>query len=145
MYVDEIPVFIACEACYKDIVLATSFPSKFGPCKIPHNDGDTWACDLALKSVTQTIQGYSKANYWEGFVTSASHRMELPRCLSYLMVPAGPRIWYQPKFPLPNFVICETCYLDSIAFHLGQQISKSVPTILCKKEKNGHAQWAIWA
>ena len=109
-----IPGFVACEACYEDYILASSFAGRFALHKRAQTSDAIWACDLSLKAILRAFSHCSKAGDWKQFTSFASMRLNLPNCISYEWLPTTSVKWYQPKNL--DFIMCETCYVDSTAF-----------------------------
>ncbi|KAL3420590.1 integral membrane protein [Phlyctema vagabunda] len=111
----EVEGFVSCQACYEDHILATTFGCNFKEHKEPQPANQAWACDVALGHISRAMKHYSDLNDWRGFVQTTSHRLKVPACTPYQAVLTQSTKWYQPKGPLPYFVICEACYLDILA------------------------------
>ncbi|KAL8663542.1 MAG: hypothetical protein Q9202_003730 [Teloschistes flavicans] len=114
----EIDGFICCEACYEDVVLATNFASYLIPYGEEQPADATWTCDLAIPYLRHQLQRCSQRRDWSEFVQAARHRMSLPACAGTTAAYASSRKWYntiQPS-PIPNFAICEACFLDRVGW-----------------------------
>ncbi|UKZ80587.1 hypothetical protein TrVFT333_008349 [Trichoderma virens FT-333] len=109
---NDIEGFVACEACYEDYIVGTSFEPKFGT----YPEGvSTFSCDLSISYIAGSVAPMSKHNNWNGFINTASRRFQLPACKGeQIRTDAGE--WYLSKnHAIENFQVCETCYLDKLA------------------------------
>ncbi|KAL7912850.1 hypothetical protein GGI35DRAFT_264751 [Trichoderma velutinum] len=109
---NDIEGFVACEACIEDHVVGTSFESKFGS----YPEGvSSFSCDLSIPYVVGAIAPMSKHNNWNGFVSTASRRFQLPVCKGE-QIRTDTAEWYLSKnHAIENFQVCETCYWDKLA------------------------------
>lgn len=109
---NEIEGFLACEACFEDYIVGTGFESHFGT----YPEGARrWSCDMALPYILGAVAPMSKYNNWNGFITTAGRRMQLPACKGE-EIQSDAVEWYLLKnYDVENFQVCETCYLDKIA------------------------------
>ncbi|RFU79029.1 hypothetical protein TARUN_3158 [Trichoderma arundinaceum] len=90
---NDIEGFTACEACFEDYVVATSFKSSFGT----YPEGvSQWSCDLSIPYITGAVATMSKYNNWNGFVTTTSRRLQLSACQGGQM-PSDAIEWYLPN------------------------------------------------
>lgn len=110
----DIPGFVACEACYEDIILATNFANNFQPSHYQGAD-QVWFCDLSIPFLARALKDYAKTNAWQEFATAAAYRMALPDCTGSTKVMAFSRKWVRPRSRIDGLVICETCYYDCAA------------------------------
>ena len=68
------------------------------------------------KQFLRLIESPSPAhgNTWQDFVLSANHRIDaVPECPGAAFV-QGPRAWWACEKVIPDFAICEACYLDKV-------------------------------
>lgn len=111
---EDINGFLACKACYEDLVVSTAFESKFGPYR-KQPFGDKWTCDASLPSIRASLIETSKVDAWSAFIEAALQRLRLPAC-EEIRVQSNTRNWFLPRNRIPNFHICEACYQDNLAF-----------------------------
>lgn len=109
---NEIDGFIACEACYEDKIMGTSFESQFSP-REDQGENDKWICDLSLPYITRSIKKFAKENDWASFVANATRRLQLPRCEGEEMA-ANEGKWYIMRRELEGFQTCAACYMDKL-------------------------------
>ena len=111
----EVPNFVACRTCVEDYVGGTWFESRFTPVS-PQDVGADWYCDMRSGTATSKAAVHmAKTNDWARFVSLASRRMELPTCEGQPLAP-GAVTWYSFSHKESPVRICETCYLDKLAF-----------------------------
>jgi hypothetical protein len=108
----SIPNFLACEACYHDIILATNFSSNFQACPSQQSRDAERVCSLSLPFMPRAIQAYSQTNAWDEFVRVAVQRLNMQLCPEQQAVQSSSRKWLRPKALIPGMSICETCYFD---------------------------------
>jgi hypothetical protein len=109
---NEIEGFVACEACYEDRIVGTSFESNFGTYseEIPK-----WSCDLSISYISGAVAPMSKHNNWNGFISGASRRLQLPACTGE-QIRSDAIEWYIPRNnAIEGYQVCETCFLDKLA------------------------------
>jgi hypothetical protein len=112
---NEIDDFVACEACYEDTVLATSFGKNFVSSDIVQLADQTWVCDLCIPFIKRALLKFSRRpNGWNTWVTAAAKRLRLPACDGN-GVPESSRQWVRPRRKVHDLAFCETCYLDKVA------------------------------
>lgn len=108
----EIEGFAACEACYEDYVVGTGFEPHFGTYS---ELSPRWSCDLCIPYIMESIAPMAKYNNWNGFISGASRRYQLPACTGE-QIRSDAIEWYLLKdYKLEGFQVCETCYLDKLA------------------------------
>ena len=113
----EMPSFQVCKACYNDFVIASPFAGRFARLVAPQ---DGMYCSLRIPGLQKQFLRLFKSpspahgNTWQDFVLSANHRIgAVPDCPSAAFV-RGPRAWWACKKVIPDFAICEACYLDMV-------------------------------
>ncbi|GAB0134866.1 hypothetical protein EsDP_00003220 [Epichloe bromicola] len=109
---NEINGFIACEACYEDKIIGTSFQSHFMPFR-EQGPKDEWTCNAALSYVTRAIEQLSKSNDWSGFVSSANRRLLYPACEGK-DIAWNEGVWFTTRRKIDNFHVCGACYMDRL-------------------------------
>lgn len=110
---NDIDGFIACEACYEDRIVGSSFESRWSLYR-QQGANDKWMCDLCLPYLTQAIAPMARQNDWSGFIDAANKRIKLPDC-EEKDVELNSRNWYSLRRKMDNVDICEACYLDKLA------------------------------
>ncbi|KAM5346253.1 hypothetical protein ACJ41O_009258 [Fusarium nematophilum] len=109
---DEIPTFVACEACYEGIIMATSFRGRFIPSPQAQGPNDKWTCDMSLEFMWRTLLRESRRNNWPGFVEGANKRMAMEECKRQPKS-ANRSKWFCVRGESPQLLrICETCHAD---------------------------------
>ncbi|KAH7026939.1 hypothetical protein B0J12DRAFT_584641 [Macrophomina phaseolina] len=113
---NDVPGFLACEACYEEMLVGTTFQDNFA--FYPHAQGpeDKWSCDLALEYIRHGLVRALKTSDWNAFVSMASRRTFIPACAGTQGVAAHSRKWYKPANPIEGVVTCEACHLDYFGF-----------------------------
>ncbi|KAK1654543.1 hypothetical protein BDP81DRAFT_457377 [Colletotrichum phormii] len=109
--------FVSCEACYQDVVLATSFRDKFVPYDSPQATDDIWACDICLPFISRSIVKLSKsgASSWNEWIEVAAKHMALPECDKGPVSPSSRRWMRLRGQRYPDFKMCEKCYEKHVA------------------------------
>ncbi|CAI4213534.1 unnamed protein product [Parascedosporium putredinis] len=112
----SIPNMVICEACYEDYVFETNFRHKF---EVEGNQrpDELWACDLAIDYLKKELQKRTESADWQGFVTEANARLNIPACPRWDGVGAGTRRWFTPTFgsyERDGVLICAACYCDYV-------------------------------
>ncbi|KAK4227032.1 hypothetical protein QBC38DRAFT_208029 [Podospora fimiseda] len=110
---DEFPGFAACEACYEDLVLATSISSRFE--KAPFQHGTT--CDVVVTYIQRMIVKRLDQQYvdWNGFLQGAKMRLSLLPCPQVNARPETEGRWWTMKgLSIQTFSICEECHADHV-------------------------------
>lgn len=130
---DAIPGFVACEACYNAFVVGSSFQRRFVLHDYQPTQDQTWACDIAVPNVTRAFAEYSEADDWSKFVVAATNRLSKPPCAGFNAVTSTSREWYGIICGGISVVICETCFLDSMALTAFDKEYK--PKLLPKEDK----------
>ncbi|KAM3478213.1 hypothetical protein MY8738_006071 [Beauveria namnaoensis] len=111
---DDIPGFIACEACFEDCIADTAFAPQFEPCAKVQGKEDRWICDVSILHVKKALAFFSKRSDWRGFVESASRRFKLPACDGTELARGDSGNWYTTRQKMDNFQVCEACYMDKV-------------------------------
>jgi hypothetical protein len=114
---NEIPNFVACEACYEGIILGTAFADRFGPQTTPQGPADKWVCSMSYDFIVKAILRHSvspEPQYsWPALVRDATKRLGLPVCTQESMV-ASKQAWVRFR-QRQDIRYCETCFMDEIA------------------------------
>ncbi|KAM0670322.1 hypothetical protein ACQRIU_000717 [Beauveria bassiana] len=111
---DDIPGFIACEACFEDCIADTAFAPQFEPYAKVQGKEDRWICDVSILHVKKALAFFSKRSEWRGFVESASRRFKLPACDGTELARGDSGNWYTTRQKMDNFQVCEACYMDKV-------------------------------
>jgi hypothetical protein len=109
----DIDGFIACEACYENRIVGTSFESKFSPYRQQPAD-ENWSCDVALRYISRAVVKMAQQNDWAGFVAGATRRLSLPKCEGQ-KIRSNACTWYMPRHQIENMQVCEACYMDRVS------------------------------
>ncbi|KAI0382332.1 hypothetical protein F5Y04DRAFT_53174 [Hypomontagnella monticulosa] len=116
---NEIPGFVACEACWEDHVKTRNFFVNFEPMS-PQPAGENWYCDIAVTFIQKEYELRGKANDWSGFVAEAKARMGIQACPGRAVVKTKGRKWFVPKTGPDGLVLCSGCYCDEV-LHTGEE------------------------
>ncbi|KAM0737613.1 hypothetical protein ACQRIT_007617 [Beauveria bassiana] len=111
---DDIPGFIACEACFEDCIADTAFAPQFEPYAKVQGKEDRWICDVSILHVKKALAVFSKQSDWRGFVESAGRRFKLPACDGTELARGDSGNWYTTRQKMDNFQVCEACYMDKV-------------------------------
>ena len=117
----QLPGFVACEACYQDIVCMSQFAFSFEEAP-GQAENDTWACDVCVPFIRKEFELRTKADDWASFLNEAKARLGMPACPKTTPVAFRLRKWFVPvdsQGP-PDAVLCVACYCDYI-LHSGQE------------------------
>ncbi|KAK1700244.1 hypothetical protein BDP55DRAFT_722811 [Colletotrichum godetiae] len=128
---DRLDGFVSCDACYQDVVLATSFRDKFVPHDSPQASDDIWACDICLPFINRSIVKLSKRGLdgWNEWAPIAAKHIALPECDKGPVSPSSRR-WMQLRGQrYPDFKICEKCYEKHVALTTLDKEFESVPHV----------------
>ncbi|KAL2812689.1 hypothetical protein BDW59DRAFT_167748 [Aspergillus cavernicola] len=103
-----LPQFVACQACYEDVLLATPIRDGFIACAEIQPKDSLWSCDVALPFIRRLAL---KTNHCATFAIDAAKYLQLPPCAKNgEMVDGRSRKWYQPRLSSSGVTICEHCY-----------------------------------
>ncbi|KAL4945627.1 hypothetical protein BDV06DRAFT_184401 [Aspergillus oleicola] len=109
------PQFLACEACFENVLLASPIRDEFSQCTQVQATDLLWACDVAVPFIGKLA---TKADL-NTFIAEALGHLELAECAKGgTMVDASSRRWYQPRgagSSTEGLSICERCYNDFMA------------------------------
>ncbi|KAJ0158889.1 hypothetical protein CTA2_10688 [Colletotrichum tanaceti] len=123
---------VSCEACFEDVVLATSLRHHFVAHDTPQPADATWTCDVSLPFVGRSLVKHSRKpvvvdDAWEGWVQAAAKHMSLPRC-EKKPVSSSSRRWVRLRGRrFPDLKICERCYEETIALTALDENFETVP------------------
>ncbi|KAL7937547.1 hypothetical protein V8C35DRAFT_292774 [Trichoderma chlorosporum] len=109
---NSIQGFVACEACYQEYVVGTSFESKFGTYL---ESSSSFSCHLSIPYIAGAVAPTAKHSNWSGFVTAAIRRLELSACKGDQIRTDGCEWYLLENEAISDFQVCETCYLDKLA------------------------------
>lgn len=111
----ENPQFVACEACYEDFLVGTTFAPKFRPESRPHLANEVWACDIAPPFVKRTLHESVRNGNWQAFMDAVKHYFSAPICETK-PVSSSSRKWFRPSWPrlIPQIMFCDRCFLDNV-------------------------------
>lgn len=111
---NDIPGFIACEACFEDRIVDTAFEPRFTPYEPVQGKNDRWICDVSILYVQKALAEMSQENDWSSFVAGASRRFKLATCEGKELARGDSGNWYTTREKMDNFQVCEACYMDRI-------------------------------
>ncbi|KAF6794928.1 integral membrane protein, partial [Colletotrichum musicola] len=109
---------VACEACYEDAVLGTSFAPHFATHDQAQPADATWACDVCLPFLLRTLVKHSRLPQytWDDWAQSAAKHVKLPKCDGKPVEPTSRR-WLRLRGGRASGILyCERCYEESLAF-----------------------------
>ncbi|OGM47399.1 hypothetical protein ABOM_002589 [Aspergillus bombycis] len=106
----RLPSFVACEACYEDVVSGTPLQGQFEEHREKQPHGQIWACDIAIGFIRRLL---TKAQSWPHFSVEAARHLSLPECEKNGGVMSGSsRQWYELRDRALGIAVCERCYRD---------------------------------
>ncbi|KAI1263262.1 hypothetical protein F5Y18DRAFT_133852 [Xylariaceae sp. FL1019] len=111
---NQVPNFLACEACYEDYIIGNRFANQFTPFLQQQSEDAIWACDMAISYIREDIAEKAKHNAWASFTAEAKARLAFPWCSDRETVTTAGRKWFAPKQRIPGLVLCVACYCDQI-------------------------------
>jgi hypothetical protein len=104
--------FIACQACYQDVILASPFHQFFGPLEATVS-GNTISCHVAWPFIEARL--LSSPSTWEEVQDDIEYRLHMvPGCPGNKLVVDTGRRWWKPKDVSMPLFICDCCYWDGI-------------------------------
>ncbi|KNG81819.1 hypothetical protein ANOM_010748 [Aspergillus nomiae NRRL 13137] len=106
----RLPSFIACEACYEDVVAGTPLEGQFEEHREKQPHEQIWACDIAISFVRRLL---TNTQSWPQFSVEAARHLSLPECEKNGGVMTGSsRQWYELRDRALGIAVCERCYRD---------------------------------
>ncbi|QMW32061.1 hypothetical protein G4B84_007492 [Aspergillus flavus NRRL3357] len=106
----RLPSFIACEACYEDVVTGTALQGQFEQHRETQPQGQIWACDIAIDFIRRFL---TNTPAWPQFSAEAARHLALPECEKNGGVMSGSsRQWYELRDRALGIAVCERCYRD---------------------------------
>ncbi|KAI5795296.1 hypothetical protein EDC01DRAFT_630029 [Geopyxis carbonaria] len=106
--------FIACEACYEDVILASNFHKYFTKLDAANPDG-LLSCHLSSAPFIEA-QMVDDGLTWPQFLRQIEYRLhEVPPCPQDRIVTDIDRLWWKPRSSNLPITICEACYCDGVA------------------------------
>ncbi|KAE8422272.1 hypothetical protein BDV36DRAFT_245475 [Aspergillus pseudocaelatus] len=106
----RLPSFIACQACYEDVITGTALCSQFEEHREKQPQGQIWACDIAIDFIRRLL---TNTQSWPQFSTEVAHHLGLPECEKNGAVMGGSsRQWYELRDRALGIAVCERCYRD---------------------------------
>lgn len=106
--------FACCEACYEDVLYATSFRDHFVLSMAPIPVETTIVCDLAKAFIRRAATEYSVGNSWDEFMDWTRFRMKLPVCNDLKSAKCSTTMWYMPNPQIYGVAICGACFHDGV-------------------------------
>lgn len=119
---NDMPGFVACQACYEDRVLNTRFAADFEPTQ-PQAADDTWACDLAVPFIEKEYEARESISDWPNFVAETKARMSMKVCPQRRKTLSHGKKWFIPKNGPEELVLCAACYCDQV-IHTGEEAKR---------------------
>ncbi|KAK3991089.1 hypothetical protein QBC44DRAFT_307047 [Cladorrhinum sp. PSN332] len=113
---NEVPGFFSCEACYEDLILATSIGARFGPTPVERCQGAT--CAVVIPHIQRMFVKRLDRQHvnWDGFLDGAKMRMSLRKCPQFDGRPETEGRWWTIKgLGSDVWAACEECYADHVA------------------------------
>ncbi|KAE8326628.1 hypothetical protein BDV39DRAFT_205783 [Aspergillus sergii] len=106
----RLPSFIACEACYEDVVTGTALQGQFEVHREKQPQGQIWVCDIAIDFIRRFL---TNTPSWPQFSTEAARHLALPECEKNGGFMSGSsRQWYELRDRALGIAVCERCYRD---------------------------------
>ncbi|KAI0155278.1 hypothetical protein GGR57DRAFT_491737 [Xylariaceae sp. FL1272] len=131
---NQVPNFLACEACYQDYIVDNRFANQFTPFLQQQSENSTWSCDMAIPYIREDLAEKAKQDAWTSFTTEAKARLAFPRCPGREAVTTVGRNWFAPKQRVPGLVLCVACYCDQIG-HSSEEPKWEVATELVQNPR----------
>jgi hypothetical protein len=104
--------FIACEACYHDVILATPFHQFFGPLEATVSENTT-SCHVAWPFIEARLLNTTSS--WGEIQRDIEYRLHMvPGCPGDKLIKDPGRRWWKPKGTSLPVYICDCCYWDGI-------------------------------
>ncbi|TFK56836.1 hypothetical protein OE88DRAFT_61960 [Heliocybe sulcata] len=110
----EIQGWIACEACYEDVLCASPLISHFKPDMTQYPAGNKFICDMAYPFFKNTFDEFSKSGDWREFINLSNMRTKIQPCPGDQLVQATSIRWMRPKSYIQDVYVCSACYFDII-------------------------------
>ncbi|KAL2802451.1 hypothetical protein BJX63DRAFT_114317 [Aspergillus granulosus] len=103
------PEFVACQACYEDVLLAGPLRNEFMPSTDPQPKEALFICDVHNPFIRKLA---TKTNSIDIFIAESARHLHLPECQNNgQMVGGHSRKWYQLRNS-SSITVCERCYRD---------------------------------
>ncbi|KAL2845526.1 hypothetical protein BJX68DRAFT_277274 [Aspergillus pseudodeflectus] len=110
------PEFLACQACYEDVLLSGALRDEFVLFSGPQAKETLFICDAANPYVRKLA---TKTNSMDAFISGTIRHLHLHECAKNGALTDGPsRKWYQPRnssSSSSSITICERCYGEYVA------------------------------
>jgi len=104
--------FMACEACYQDVILASPFHPFFGPLEATVSDNTT-SCHVAWPFIEARLLNITSS--WDEIRRDIEYRLhKFPGCPGDKLIKEPSRRWWMPKGTSLPVYICDCCYWDGI-------------------------------
>ena len=104
--------FIACQACFEDVILASPFHQFFEPLEAAVTD-ETTTCHVSWPFAEALLLN-TLSPTWDEIHRKIDHMLlKVPECLGDKLIKDPGRRWWKPKTVLPLYV-CDCCYWDGI-------------------------------
>jgi len=104
--------FIACQACYQDVILASPFHQFFGPLEATVTENTT-SCHVAWPFIEARLLNTTSS--WDEIQRDIEYRLhKVPACPGDKLIKDPGRRWWKPKGTSLPVYICDCCYWDGI-------------------------------
>ncbi|KAI5854434.1 hypothetical protein BZA05DRAFT_394219 [Tricharina praecox] len=105
--------FIACQACYQDVILATPFHGYFGPLEATVSE-NTISCHVTWPFIEARLLN-TPTSSWDEIQRDIEYRLlKVPACPGDKLIKDTGRRWWKPKGTVMPLYICDCCYWDGI-------------------------------
>ncbi|KAL2861252.1 uncharacterized protein BJX67DRAFT_366947 [Aspergillus lucknowensis] len=103
------PDFVACQACYEDVLLAGPLRNEFMPSPDPQPKEAVFVCDVHNPFIRRLA---TKTNSMDTFITESAQHLHLPECQNNgQMVGGHSKKWYQLRNS-SSITVCQRCYRE---------------------------------
>lgn len=104
--------FIACQACYEDVILASPFHKFFGALDAQVTE-NAISCHVAWPFIEARL--LNTPSTWDEIQRDIEYRLfEVPACPGDKLIRDPGRRWWKPKGTSLPLYICDCCYWDGI-------------------------------
>lgn len=124
--------FISCQACFEDVILASTYAGEFMPRQDKHPDmaqtkDAAWLCDMGIAYNKRSFDVFQRNRVpFTDWVAKATERYRLPACEGKAVESAS-RTWVRPRDTVDNMVICQKCFYDNLAWTAIQDDFEYIP------------------
>ncbi|KAF8534714.1 hypothetical protein BDD12DRAFT_941351 [Trichophaea hybrida] len=105
--------FIACQACFEDVILASPFHQFFEPLEAAVTD-ETTTCHVSWPFAEALLLN-TLSPTWDEIHRKIDHMLlKVPECLGDKLIKDPGRQWWKPKDTVLPLYVCDCCYWDGI-------------------------------